>query len=161
MFLSEIAAVAPHLRLMLFDLPPVAARAATRFAGNGLAPRATTHGGSFLTDALPPGADIVSLVRVLHDHDDDAARAILRAARAALPNDGTLLLVEPMSGTAGAEPVGDAYFGFYLLAMGHGRPRTPAVLAKMLAEAGFSASRLLPNASPMLTRIMVAKVSKL
>ena len=47
------------------------------------------------------------------------------ALRRALPADGVLLLAEPMSGTAGAEPIGDAYFGFYLLAMGSGRPRTP------------------------------------
>ena len=61
---------------------------------------------------------------MLHDHDDAAALALLRAARAALPPDGTLLLAEPMAGTPGAEPMGDAYFGFYLLAMGSGRPRT-------------------------------------
>jgi demethylspheroidene O-methyltransferase len=30
-----------------------------------------------------------------------------------------------MSETPGAEPVGDAYFGLYLLAMGSGRTRPP------------------------------------
>ena len=36
-------------------------------------------------DPLPTGRDIVSLVRVIHDHDDAAALTILRAARRALP----------------------------------------------------------------------------
>ena len=49
-----------------------------------------------------------------------------RGPPGALPADGTLLLAEPMAGSRGAEPVGDAYFGFYLLAMGSGRPRTRA-----------------------------------
>ena len=43
-----------------------------------------------------------------------------------------------MLGTPGAETVGDAYFGFYLLAMGRGRARTPEQLKQMLTEAGFS-----------------------
>jgi demethylspheroidene O-methyltransferase len=64
-------------------------------------------------------------VRVVHDHDDERVLALLRAVRAALPPGGTLLLAEPMAGTPGAQAMGDAYFGFYLLAMGSGRPRTP------------------------------------
>ena len=66
--------------------------------------------------------------------------ALLHAARRALPADGVLLLAEPMSGTAGAEPIGDAYFGFYLLAMGSGRPRTAEELRSMLG-----AGRLQPR----------------
>jgi demethylspheroidene O-methyltransferase len=156
-FLAAVAAQAPRLRLMLFDLPPVAARANARFAASGLAGRATATGGDMLADAWPAGADIVSLVRIIHDHDDDAALAILRAARRALPADGTLLLAEPMSGTAGAEPIGEAYFGFYLLAMGSGRPRTPGELGAMLRAAGFRDIRLLPTRTPMLARVIVAK----
>ena len=109
---------------MLFDLPAVADRARTRFAAAGLSHRAEAIGGDFLSQSLPDGADIVSLVRVIHDHDDAAALALLRNVRRALPRDGTLLIAEPMADTAGAEAVGNAYFGFYLLAMGSGRPRT-------------------------------------
>ena len=156
-FLSAAAAAAPSLRLMLFDLPPVAERARARFAANGLADRAQAIGGSFFADPLPAGADIVSLVRVIHDHDDAAALAILRAARRALPEDGTLLLAEPMAATRGAESMGDAYFGFYLLAMGSGRPRTADELRHMLAEAGFSGSRLIATRTPMLTRVILAR----
>ncbi len=124
-FAVEAARSAPRLHVTLFDLPPVAARAERRFAAEGLAGRMTARGGSF-HEGLPHGADAVSLVRVIHDHDDGPALALLKAARAALPPGGTLLLAEPMAGTPGAEPVGDAYFGFYLLAMGSGRPRTAA-----------------------------------
>jgi demethylspheroidene O-methyltransferase len=114
------------------------------------------HGGDFTADPLPEGADLVSLVRVLHDHDDAVVLALLRRVRAVLPKGGRLLIAEPMSATAGAEPAGDAYFGFYLLAMGRGRPRRPDELQALLAEAGFSGARLLPTHTPLLTRVMVA-----
>jgi demethylspheroidene O-methyltransferase len=155
-FLTAAAAAAPDLRLILFDLPPVAARAQARFAACGLAARAQAVGGSFLTDRLPDTADIVSLIRVIHDHDDDDALAILRAARRALPNGGTLLLAEPMAGTPGAEAVG-AYFNFYLLAMGSGRPRRAEELTTLLHQAGFPDVRPIPTRRPMLVRILVGR----
>ncbi|MGG5888756.1 methyltransferase [Falsiroseomonas sp. HC035] len=158
-FLSAVAQAAPKLRLMLFDLPQVAARATARFAAQGLADRAQVFGGDFSTDPLPRGADLISFVRVLHDHDDAVVMALLRAARAALPPQGRLLIAEPMAGTSGAEPMGEAYFGFYLLAMGRGRPRRPEELRAMLAEAGFASSRALPTPTPLLTRVLVADVS--
>lgn len=155
-FLLAAAAQAPALRLRLFDLPPVAGRAAERFAAAGLGGRAEAEGGDFLGGPLPGGADLVSLVRVVHDHDDDAAQRILCAAYAALPPGGTLLLAEPMSETPGAEPVGDAYFGFYLMAMGQGRTRTPAELTAMLHAAGFGSVRRHRTHTPLLVGVLSA-----
>lgn len=156
-FLTAAAARAPDLKLMLFDLPPVAERARARFVAAGLAHRAQATGGNFLADALPVGADLISLVRVVHDHDDERVLTLLRAVRQALPPGGTLLLAEPMAGTAGAEPMGDAYFGFYLLAMGRGKPRSPAVLGALLAAAGFKSWQLAPTHMPLQTGLIVAK----
>jgi len=156
-FLIRVAQRWPHLRLMLFDLPAVASRANRRFAELGLADRAEAHGGDLMADALPAGADAISLVRVIHDHDDDKAMIILRAVRAALPADGTLLLAEPMAETPGAEPIGDAYFGLYLWAMGSGRPRPPQELKAMLREAGFERIRMVRTRRPMQARLLVAR----
>jgi demethylspheroidene O-methyltransferase len=155
-FLSAAAAQAPKLQMILFDLPSVVARAQPRFAAKGLAERVRIVGGSFLTDPLPQEADAVSLIRVIHDHDDDAALEILRAARRALPHGGTLLLAEPMAGIAGVESVADAYFGFYLLAMGRGRPRDAAALSKLVEKAGFQRPRRVSTRTPMLTALLVA-----
>lgn len=155
-FLLAVAARAAAPKLMLFDLPAVAERARARFAQAGLGERATAFGGSFLTDPLPTGADVVSLVRVLHDHDDDVVRGILRAVRTALPAGGTVLVAEPMAATPGAEPVGEAYFGFYLLAMGRGRPRSVAENTALLREAGFGRVRHVPTRTPLVTSLLVA-----
>ena len=159
-FLKAVAAQVPGLQLMMFDLPAVAERARERLAEAGLAHRATPFGGSFFDDALPTGADIVTLVRVLFDHSDARALAILQAARRALPPGGTLLIAEPMAGTPGAEAMGDAYFGFYLLAMGKGRSRTAADLSRLLHAAGFVHARLLRTPMPLQTQVLIAVAPK-
>jgi demethylspheroidene O-methyltransferase len=156
-FLIAASKRCPHLQLILFDLPTVAERAARRFESMHLAARARAVGGDFLKDDLPAGADVLSLIRVVHDHDDDRVTAILRAAHNALPPKGVLLLAEPMMGTPGAETVGDAYFGFYLLAMGRGKPRAPRDLKQMLAAAGFSGAQLLSTRQPLQSRLIVAR----
>ena len=160
-FIADVAAQAPKLRCVLFDLPAVADQASERFRAEGLSSRAVAIGGSFLVNRLPEGADIVSLVRVIHDHDDADVMALLRAVHSSLPIGGTLLIAEPISGVRGAEPIGDAYFAFYLLAMGSGRPRTFARLREMLTEAGFTDIALRPVAMPMLASVIIARKSKI
>jgi demethylspheroidene O-methyltransferase len=157
-FIEAAAARLPGLRLSLFDLPAVAERARARLNRAGLSGRITAHGGNF-HDGLPGGADAISLVRVVHDHDDGPARGLLRAVHAALPPGGRLILAEPMAGTPGAEAMGAAYFGFYLLAMGSGRPRTADELDAMLRQAGFTTVRERRTRRPLLARVLVAHKS--
>ena len=103
----------------------MAERARTRLGRVGLLARTTIFEGDFLAEPIPPGSDLITLVRILHDHDDAGVATLLRAIRAALPADGTLLIGEPMAGGRRRERVGDVYFAFYLLAMGRGRARSP------------------------------------
>jgi len=157
-FLRTVARAAPDLELMLFDLPPVADQARQRFAESSLDQQASCHGGSIFEDDLPEGADIISLVRIIHDHNDDAALAILKRCRKALPPGGTLLLAEPMGREKVGDPATDAYFGFYLHAMGRGRPRTIEELQELLSQAGFDRSTPTRTHLPMLTSLLVARV---
>lgn len=157
-FLRTVAKAAPDLELMLFDLPPVAEQARQRFSESALGQQASCHGGSIFEDDLPAGADIISLVRIIHDHNDDAALAILKKCRKALPPGGTLLLAEPMGRERIGDPATDAYFGFYLHAMGRGRPRTAEELQALLIQAGFDRSTSTRTHLPMLTSLLVAKV---
>ncbi len=156
-FLRTVAGAAPDLSLMLFDLPPVAEQAKLRFAESDILNEVACHGGSVFDNELPKGADVISLVRIVHDHNDDAALAILKACRAALPAGGTLLLAEPMAREKVGDPATDAYFGFYLHAMGRGRPRTARELQDLIAEAGFSRCHSLKTHLPLLTSLLVAK----
>lgn len=145
-FLSAAGARWPHLERRLFDLPAVVERA--RESGAAL------YAGDFLVDSLPAGADLITLVRILHDHDDDGVAHILNAAHRALAPGGKLLIAEPMS--AAPRRVADAYFGLYLLAMGRGQARTPGALTVRLRAAGFTRVSLLRVRTPALLRILVA-----
>lgn len=151
-FLQALGARQPALERHLFDLPAVAARARAVLGAH-----VHVHAGDFFKDPLPGGADLVTLVRVLHDHDDAAVLALLGNVRKALPAGGTVLVAEPMAATPGAEAVGDAYFGMYLLAMGQGRPRTQQVLTSMLQGAGFKAVRAVPTRLPLQVSLLAAK----
>jgi len=157
-FLTLVSERAPELDLMLFDLPAVAVHARAALETNGLGNRAQVHAGNFQTDALPNGADLITLVRVLLDHGDEVAMTVLRRAREALEPGGTLLVVEPFSAVKGAERVGDAYFGLYLFAMGRGRARTTAQHQALLRAAGFSRTRIVPTRYPVHTGIIAAQV---
>jgi demethylspheroidene O-methyltransferase len=145
-FVRAAKVEAPRLEVALFDLPAVAARAGD----------ITTYGGNFFEDPLPQGYDLISLVRILHDHDDEPAMALLRNIRRSLPPGGRLMIAEPMAGTRGAEAMGDAYFGLYLWAMGSGRPRTVQEIKAMLAEAGFAKVREIRTDLPMIARVLIA-----
>ncbi|TVQ56781.1 MAG: methyltransferase [Rhodobacteraceae bacterium] len=155
-FVRALAKRFAELRLAVFDLPGVAALARERFAADGVGDRAEAIGGDFFADPIPE-ADLHTLIRVCFDHDDGPCLKLLTRIREATPPGGALLVAETMAGTPGAEPVGDAYFGFYLLAMGSGRPRTAEELSNLLKQAGFSHVREARTARPMLVRMLVAR----
>ena len=152
-FLAAVADKHPSLKLSLFDLPAVAEIARTRLGG-----RAEVHGGSFLTDELPQGPDVATLIRIAHDHDDPSVLRMLSAIRRMLPPGGTLILAEPLSGHPATAPITDAYFGLYFAAMGQGRTRTPAEIEKLSREAGFSSLRMLKTRNPVVTGLLQIKV---
>ncbi len=158
-FLRHLAVKAPSAHLQLFDLPEVAEQARARFAQTGLTPRTTIFSGNFSSDPLPEGADLITLVRVLHDHDDAKALNLLRAIRSGFTPGAKLLIAEPFAGTKGAEPIGAAYFGFYLHAMRSGRPRSFAEIEALLTQAGFNHVQRIPTSQPMLTGLLTASVT--
>lgn len=160
-FASAVASRHRHLRVRVFDLPDVAERARARFARQGLADRCEGVAGDFRNDPLPRDADLISLVRILHDHDDPVVAALLRAVHEALPPGGTILIAEPLADAPGARPVGDAYFGFYLLAMGQGRARSAVEYRAMLEAAGFRNVRTVRTNLPLITGLIVATREKL
>ena len=168
-FISSALKRWPDLSATVLDLPPVAAMAAGRLSAAGLAHRATALAGDMFKtplegvrpDGVTPAAewnkpDLVSLVRVVHDHDDEPVKQLFRALKSSMPPGARLLLAEPMADTAGAKAMGDAYFGMYLWAMGSGRPRSAPELRDMLEEAGFSNCRELKSHRPLLVRILLA-----
>jgi len=136
----------------VFDLPQVIASMPPKHSY-----LLQTFAGDMFKDALPHDFNAISLVRILHDHDDAPVEHLLSRCFDALPAGGQLIIAEPMAGTRGAEPIGHTYFGFYLWAMGSGRPRTKSELTKMLKRAGFRGIREKKTHIPALVRVITAK----
>ena len=155
-FLSRVAAQTAKPQLHLFDLPPVAAQGKTALEAEGLGGRLKITGGSFFDGTIPKCADCYTLVRVLYDHDDDAALRILKAVRAAMQPGATLVIAEPMGGAKGAQAHVNAYFSFYLLAMASGRCRSAKTHIDLARKAGFSSAKSISTRQPLYTGMVVA-----
>ena len=154
-FMTALGQRHPHLKLQLFDLPAVLELAQQRVTQAGLGSRTQCHAGSFLDDPLPQGADLVTLVRVAHDHSDQAVRRILQKIGQILPPGGRVLLAEPMQLSGSDAAVVDPYYHFYLQAMGRGRLRSPQQLMDLLRESGFVGVETIPTHMPIHAQLIV------
>ena len=160
-FLVAVGAACPDVHLDLFDLPVVVTGAAARFSAAGLTARATIHPGSFRDDALPRGADAISLIRVLYDHSDSTVAHLLSAVLDTLPPGGRLIISEPMSGGAKPDRSTDVYFSLYTLAMQTGRTRSCAEIATLLASVGYVNIRTHWGFRPFVTSAVTAEKGRL
>jgi len=146
--LTAILAANPSLTGVLFDLPEVVAEAAAVASASGVAERFEVVDGSFF-DSVPPGGDCYLLKLVIHDWDDERAVQILRNVRAAIGDDGKLLLIEFVM------PPGDAFHHAkfmdlsILILTESGRERTEAEYRDLLAKGGFTPAAIVQTASPL------------
>ncbi|GLS88814.1 Demethylspheroidene O-methyltransferase [Cypionkella aquatica] len=156
-FLAAVGRAYPQMQLDLFDLPVVLEGARTRLAASGFAGRLALHPGSFRDDPLPVGADAISLVRVLYDHDDSTVLRLLQAVHTALPVGGRLIISEPMSGGAVPDRATDVYFAIYTMAMQTGRTRSAAEIEAILSAAGFTSICVHTGFRPFITSVITAR----
>ena len=157
-FAASLAKCVPGVAVGVFDLPSVVAQAETRFQEAALGQRGHVHPGDFHRDPMPGGYDAITLIRILLDHDDARVAALLAKVRRALPPGGVLIVAELMSGVAGAETISDAYFGFYLMAMGRGRPRSVSQISALMSEAGFANVHPVSTRRTLMTQVVVGHV---
>jgi hypothetical protein len=137
----------PELEGIVFEQPGAAERAEKQIALAGLSERCRAIAGSFF-DEIPPGADACLLKHVIHDWDDERATEILQRCRAALPTDGTLLLVEgvyPERIEGTLECRGAAANDVNMLVVSGGRQRSEAEFRELLSGAGFRLAKIVPT----------------
>lgn len=137
----------PHLRGMLVDLDPSVEAAKPRFADERIASRCKLLVAD-LTQAVPAGADVYMLKHVLHGCQDGKAITILRNCRAAIPENGTLLVIEFILPQVVAKA--DLHLEVRLmsdlnmLAVTGGRERSEGEWKILLEKAGFRLTGVYP-----------------
>jgi 2,7-dihydroxy-5-methyl-1-naphthoate 7-O-methyltransferase len=129
--LEAILRLHPDLRGRVLDLPLTTTAAYERFAAAGLGDRAGVVCGSFF-EPLPAGAEAYLLSEILHNWDDEHARAILAGCRRAAAPNGTVVVIEAMLG----QGVDSAMNLFMLMCFG-GQERTPRQLVALAADRGL------------------------
>ena len=145
--LASVLRAHPHLRGVLFDLPPVVAGAHDALRAGGVADRVDVRGGSFFeAKDLPRGdVDAVIMKHIIHDWDEDKAAAILTNVRAALQESRSakpkrVLLVEFVleeCATAAQPPALAPLIDLEMLVFAGGRERTRSQFEALLARGGL------------------------
>ena len=133
----------PTLRGTVLDLPETAEAARKSLTAAGFAGRVYVVPGSFF-DPLPAGAGGYLLSAILHNWDDDAARAILRRCAEAAVNGGPVFIVEKIGADGESLRTGMdlrmlAYFG--------GRERGVAELTALAETSGLRVVAVHPAGS--------------
>lgn len=146
-FITQVTHKYPELRPAVFDLPHT----------QGGSEHFERFEGSFLTDPLPKGFDVMSFIRVLYDHSDETVFKLLTKAYNALPKNGQIIISEPMSGGETPNKSGDVYFSIYTLAMETGKARSQVQIADLLKKIGFKDIQPIRAKRPFVTSIVTAK----
>jgi SAM-dependent methyltransferase len=129
----------PHLRGISFDRPAAAPIAREHITDAGLADRLVVASGDMLADALPAGADVITLGWMLHAWDDERALAVLRRCHAVLEPGGAVLVLEALLEEDGTGPLAAAELSLTsLVATQGGRERTATEYRALLGAAGFA-----------------------
>ena len=108
-----------------------------------LSDRCETAAGDFFTDALPR-ADVYVLAQILHDWDDERARAILRNCGRSIADDGRLLVVEQVL-PEGDEPSYGKLLDLIMLVVLGGKERTRSEWPALLGAGGFELVGITPG----------------
>jgi len=149
--LAQMLCTYPQLNGVLFDLPNVVDQAWRTLTEVGVADRCQIHAGSFF-ETMPSGGDIYLLKNVLHDWDDERAKAILTKCREGMSRDATLLVLDrllPEKAQHGC--MADAHLldlEMLTLAPG-GRERTQREMYTLLEGTGFRFKGVIPMASSL------------
>jgi C-methyltransferase len=146
-FLAAVLAAAPKSLGVLYDLPRVVATAPSVLLEHNVADRVRIAEGSFF-DRVPTGGDAYLLKNIVHDWTDEKALQILRNVRTAAGPRTTLLLVEIVIREHDRDCPGNWADLNMLLNLGS-RERTAEEYRKLVAQAGFRVTRVVPTASPL------------
>ncbi|QRN96637.1 methyltransferase [Archangium violaceum] len=138
-FLVHVLNAHPHLRGVLFELPPVIEEARATLEKSGVADRCTWLGGSFF-ESVPTGHDLYMMKMIIHDWADDQAVRILKSCRQAMRDDSKLLLIEqllPERRLSGLQ----MFIDLTMMTMFGSKERTAKEFQALFAQAGLELTR--------------------
>lgn len=154
---SLLAAIMHHNQMVqgiLYDLSHVMPVAEAYFADNNLSARVTCQAGSFF-EAVPQGADLYILKRILHDWDDASSKTILTQCSNAMASGSRLLIIDAVVAEGNDRDIAKDVDMAMLVLLG-GQERTEAEWHSLCLAAGLHVTSITKTES-MLSIILVEK----
>lgn len=147
--LATILKANPKLNGVLFDLPSVIARAAKdrHVTAKGIADRCRLESGDFF-ESVPRGGDAYILKYVLHNWDDENCLKILANCRAAMNDNGRILVADPVIAPGNAPDWGKL-LDIQMMVVVSGRERTKDEFAALFRKAGLKLIRVVRTKCPL------------
>jgi hypothetical protein len=146
-FLGGLLQMHPRLSGILVELPHVVDSARAFVQGMGLSERCRIVAGNFFEGIVAEG-DTYVLSRILHDWDDEKALRILRTVRRSMPNKARLLILEMLVPEDGKPHVSKLLDVVMMTLFGGGRERTKKESEKLVREASFELTSVIPTMGP-------------
>jgi ubiquinone/menaquinone biosynthesis C-methylase UbiE len=144
--IGAIARKYPEIQAIVFDLPRCMETANAHLQRIGVGDRTRFVAGDFF-DSIPDLADTIILKSVIHDWNDELSSVILQNCRRALPQNGTLLLVErlmPETPAISDEDRSNAMSDLNMLRGPGGLERTEQQYRLLLEQSGFDPPAIYP-----------------
>jgi O-methyltransferase domain/Dimerisation domain len=145
-FLLSILEQQPSARVILFDLPTVAAEVEKKGLPEPYRGRVEVSAGDFF-QSVPTGGDLYLMKFILHDWDDEHAIKILANVRRGIDPKGRLAVIEIV-----LPPHNEPHLGplidLNMMVMTGGAERTETGYRDLLARAGFRLERVVATKSP-------------
>jgi len=147
----------PRVRGILFDTATGIAEADRTLRDAGVGERCAILEGDFLT-AAPEGAELYLLKSVIQDWDDDRAATILAHIRRVIPDDGRLLIIDPVLPEVvdGSLPSTTYLGGLNMLVNTGGRARTRADFEQLCVRTGFTLQTVTRLPAPVTISVLEA-----
>jgi cyclopropane fatty-acyl-phospholipid synthase-like methyltransferase len=136
----------PGLNGVVFDTAEGSAQTADTVRAAGLDGRCTIATGDFF-DTIPSGSDLYLLKSTIHNWNDERAAAILRNCRAAMSDNGRLLIIDsvlPDTAALDSAELNPYIKDLQMLVLVGGQERTRAEFDQLCARAGLTITDVVP-----------------
>ncbi|MGD1211068.1 MAG: methyltransferase [Candidatus Acidiferrales bacterium] len=133
-----VAAAHPHLKVTVFEKPPVDRVTQKCIARRGYSERVSVVAGDMFRDPLPAGYDVHLWSNALHDWDAPTVKLLLEKSFAALPPGGLVVIHDRHLNREKTGPLRIAAHSVFLMAGTEGRYYSIAEIEGFLSAVGFA-----------------------
>jgi hypothetical protein len=136
----------PGMNGILFDREPVLRH--HQLGDPAIEGRWKIVAGDFYT-SVPGGADIYLLKRILHDKTDGDCVRVLKSCRHAMPEDGRVLIIDPLVPAEGEYSPSIKISDVLMMAVFEGKERTESQIRTLLAQADLVLNNVIQTSTSL------------